>query len=102
MNKSPRELYDERIKRVKDAIALNVPDRVPIVSPVQNICLLLFGSQQPPPLGGGYGWWLLTKKTIIIKQKDRRGSLNTYVWRELFSIPSIFNQHIIYEESKHE
>ena len=36
MNKSPRELYDERIKRVKDAIALNIPDRVPIVSPVQK------------------------------------------------------------------
>lgn len=36
MNKSPPELYDERIRRVKDAIALNVPDRVPIVSPVQK------------------------------------------------------------------
>ena len=37
MNDKPvDQLYDERIKRVKDAIALKTPDRVPIVSPIQK------------------------------------------------------------------
>lgn len=30
MSKSPEELYQERLKRVEDAIALRVPDRVPV------------------------------------------------------------------------
>ena len=34
--KSPDQLYDERIQRVKDAIALKKPDVVPIVSPIQK------------------------------------------------------------------
>ncbi len=36
MNGSTQQLYDERIQRVKDAIELNTPDRVPIVSPIQK------------------------------------------------------------------
>lgn len=32
MTKNPEELYQERLKRVEDAIALRVPDRVPIVT----------------------------------------------------------------------
>jgi uroporphyrinogen-III decarboxylase len=32
MEKTPEILYDEREKRVQDAIALNVPDRVPVMS----------------------------------------------------------------------
>jgi len=35
MGKSNDELYQERLQRVKDVVALKVPDRVPIVSPVQ-------------------------------------------------------------------
>ncbi len=35
MEKSNDELYHERLHRVKDVVALKVPDRVPIVSPVQ-------------------------------------------------------------------
>ena len=35
MEKSNQELYQERMQRVKDVIALKAPDRVPIVSPVQ-------------------------------------------------------------------
>jgi hypothetical protein len=35
MEKSNAELYRERLERVKDVIALKVPDRVPIVSPIQ-------------------------------------------------------------------
>jgi hypothetical protein len=31
MNKAPEELYQEREKRVNDAIALKVPDRVPVI-----------------------------------------------------------------------
>ena len=34
-NKSPKELYAERMKRVYDAIELRVPDRVPIIPVVQ-------------------------------------------------------------------
>jgi hypothetical protein len=34
--KTPQELYDERIKRVKDVVALNVPDRVPVFGPYQK------------------------------------------------------------------
>ena len=35
MEKSNQELYQERMQRVKDVIALKAPDRVPIVSPIQ-------------------------------------------------------------------
>ena len=35
MEKSNDELYHERLQRVKDVVELKVPDRVPIVSPVQ-------------------------------------------------------------------
>jgi hypothetical protein len=35
MGKSNDECYRERLQRVKDVVALRVPDRVPIVSPVQ-------------------------------------------------------------------
>jgi hypothetical protein len=35
MGKSNDELYQERLQRVKDVVALKVPDLVPIVSPVQ-------------------------------------------------------------------
>lgn len=35
MAKSNQELYEERLRRVMDVINLKVPDRVPIVSPVQ-------------------------------------------------------------------
>ncbi|MDD4402549.1 MAG: uroporphyrinogen decarboxylase family protein [Desulfitobacteriaceae bacterium] len=31
MNKTPEEMYAERLKRVKDAVELKVPDRVPVV-----------------------------------------------------------------------
>ncbi|ATW24771.1 uroporphyrinogen decarboxylase family protein [Candidatus Formimonas warabiya] len=31
MSKTPAQLYEERLKRVKDAIALKIPDRVPLV-----------------------------------------------------------------------
>ena len=34
--KTPQELYDERIARVKDAAALRVPDRVPVFGPYQK------------------------------------------------------------------
>jgi hypothetical protein len=34
--KSPQELYDERIKRALDAAALRVPDRVPVFGPYQK------------------------------------------------------------------
>ncbi|MFN2137863.1 MAG: uroporphyrinogen decarboxylase family protein [Candidatus Promineifilaceae bacterium] len=33
--KSPEELYQERLKRVKDVVALRVPDRVPVFGPYQ-------------------------------------------------------------------
>jgi hypothetical protein len=36
MSKSPDELYQERIKRVLDAAALKVPDRVPVFGPYQK------------------------------------------------------------------
>lgn len=32
MGKSPQELYQERLKRFNDAVSLQIPDRVPIVS----------------------------------------------------------------------
>jgi hypothetical protein len=34
--KSPQELYDERLKRVLDAATLQVPDRVPVFGPFQK------------------------------------------------------------------
>ncbi|HVP19726.1 MAG TPA: uroporphyrinogen decarboxylase family protein [Spirochaetia bacterium] len=34
--KSPQQLYDERMKRVLDAAALRVPDRVPVFGPYQK------------------------------------------------------------------
>ena len=34
--KSPQELYDERVKRVLDTAALKIPDRVPVFGPYQK------------------------------------------------------------------
>ena len=34
--KTPQQLYDERIARIKDAVALRKPDRVPIFGPYQK------------------------------------------------------------------
>jgi hypothetical protein len=34
--KSPQEMYDERVKRTLDAAALRVPDRVPVFGPYQK------------------------------------------------------------------
>lgn len=34
--KSPQELYDERLKRILDAATLKVPDRVPVFGPYQK------------------------------------------------------------------
>lgn len=34
--KTPQELYDERLKRVKDVVALRVPDRVPVFGHYQQ------------------------------------------------------------------
>jgi hypothetical protein len=34
--KSPQELYDERVKRVLDTVALKIPDRVPVFGPYQK------------------------------------------------------------------
>ena len=34
--KSPEVLYDERVKRIKDAAAGKVPDRVPVFGPAQK------------------------------------------------------------------
>ena len=35
-DKSPEELYNERVKRIKDAAACKVPDRVPVFGPFQK------------------------------------------------------------------
>ncbi len=36
VDKSPEELYAERIKRAMDVAALKVPDRVPVFGPYQK------------------------------------------------------------------
>ncbi len=36
MEKSPEELYQERVKRLLDVAALKTPDRVPIMGAVQG------------------------------------------------------------------
>ena len=36
MSKSPEELYQERVKRVLDTVALKIPDRVPVFGPYQK------------------------------------------------------------------
>jgi len=41
--KSPAELYAERVKRVLDVAALRVPDRVPVFGPYQLYPILLPG-----------------------------------------------------------
>lgn len=43
MNKLPGELYQEREKRVQDAIALKVPDRVPILGSFQTFPAYHYG-----------------------------------------------------------
>jgi hypothetical protein len=35
-DKSPEQLYAERVQRIKDAAALKVPDRVPVFGPYQK------------------------------------------------------------------
>ncbi|MFZ7131142.1 MAG: uroporphyrinogen decarboxylase family protein [Eubacteriales bacterium] len=43
MKKSPEELYQEREKRIQDAIALRVPDRVPILGSFQSFPCFQYG-----------------------------------------------------------
>jgi hypothetical protein len=49
--KSPEELYAERVKRVLDVAALRVPDRVPVFGPYQ-LYPYTFAGVFPTPLPG--------------------------------------------------
>jgi hypothetical protein len=42
-DKSPEELYKERVQRIKDVVALKVPDRVPVFGPFQKYPLTFGG-----------------------------------------------------------
>ena len=42
-DKSPQELYAERMQRVKDVVALKVPDRIPVFGPFQKYPLTFGG-----------------------------------------------------------
>lgn len=71
MAKSPEELYEEREKRLRDAIELKVPDRVPVVLATNYFPARYVGGMD---ISASYydpvAWLEATRKTIIDLEPD--------------------------------
>ena len=68
MEKTPKELYQERLTRVEDAIQVKVPDRVPIVP---------IGDYFP----GKYSRTNLTRYIVMVENPD---PFHTTTWGIFF------------------
>jgi uroporphyrinogen-III decarboxylase len=69
--KSSEELYEEREKRVRDAIALREPDRVPVVLTMNYFPARYVGELTVADSYSNYDvWWGAAKKTIMDLEPD--------------------------------
>ena len=70
MAKTPEELYQERVKRVEDAVQLKVPDRVP-VAPIFGYFYAKYAGITPEEAHYDYDKWsMAVKKTVMDFQPD--------------------------------
>ncbi len=70
MNKTPQELYNERKKRVADAIELKVPDRVPVLANFRFFASKYIGMTSEEVFYDYEKWMEANKKTILDFRPD--------------------------------
>ncbi len=70
MNKSPVELYDEREKRVRDAIELREPDRVPVVLGMAYFPARYAGVETAAAYYDAAAWTQASKRAICELEPD--------------------------------
>lgn len=70
MGKIPQQLYEERVKRVEDAIQLKVPDRVPIVLSLGYFPAKYAGVTCADAFYDPAKWKEATKKTVVDFEPD--------------------------------
>jgi len=70
VDKSPEELYEDRLKRVEDAIRLNVPDRIPTLAQFRYFAAKYTGMACQEVFYDCEKWMMANKRTIIDFKPD--------------------------------
>jgi hypothetical protein len=70
MSKTPEQLYEERVKRVEDAIQLKIPDRVPVIFSVGYFPAKYTGITCADAFYNPGKWKEAAKKTVIDFEPD--------------------------------
>jgi hypothetical protein len=70
MSKTPEQLYEERVKRVEDAIRLKIPDRVPVIFSVGYFPAKYTGITCADAFYNPGKWKEAAKKTVIDFEPD--------------------------------
>jgi hypothetical protein len=70
MSKTPKQLYEERVKRVEDAIQLKIPDRVPVIFSVGYFPAKYTGITCADAFYNPGKWKEAAKKTVIDFEPD--------------------------------
>ncbi len=70
MSKTPKQLYEERVKRVEDAIQLKIPDRVPVILSVGYFPAKYTGITCADAFYNPGKWKEAAKKTVIDFEPD--------------------------------
>ena len=75
MSKTPQDLYQEREKRIEDAIQLKVPDRVPVLANFRFFAAKYAGMTCEEVFYDDQKWLLANKKVILDFEPDMYYSL---------------------------
>lgn len=70
MDKSPEEIYKERLRRVEDAVQLKVPDRVPFLGAFASLSFKYAGITAEEAYFDTEKWCSAVKKTVLDFQPD--------------------------------
>ena len=70
MDRSPEELYKERLRRVQDAVRLNVPDRVPFLGAIAAVSFKYTGITAAETYFDTEKWCSAVKKTVLDFEPD--------------------------------
>jgi len=70
MSKTPKQLYEERVKRVEDAIQLKIPDRVPVILSLGYFPAKYTGITCADAFYSPGKWKEAAKKTVIDFEPD--------------------------------
>ncbi len=85
MDKTPEELYRERLKRVEDTIQLKVPDRIPFV-PHMGIFAARYAGLSPTEAFYDSEKWLSACKKAIVELEPDMYRATTYPGRALEAV----------------